>query len=390
MKTFLRISIILTVTLVLLLPGGGVASAQGEGTITGLVTNGTDGGTVPDGQVVTLTTYNGSTQLDKTQTNTDAVGYFTFDNLDTTDNLSYQLSTNYLNVSYLSDMLQFSNNTTDLSAELPIYETENSTDPIRVVTSHIIMYPSGNQMDVLEYYLFLNSSDRTYVGTSSQDDFPISATLSFSLPDGAQGLQPQVGFDQSDTLPTTGGFALTTPIPPGMQEVGFSYATSLDNGSFTYQKNLNYPIDALDLLVSGTDTKVTSAQMVQNQNIQMADTTFQDFSADNLTAGQQLQIVLSPASSSTSPGALILIIVVVILLAGGIIYIMYSRRKNTQEPAPQYLSETDSDLLLRRLARLDDDHEDGIIDETEYRKERNDLKARLAELLAEEKNTTED
>ena len=373
------ISIIGIVLILVALPFSSV-KAQTDGFIEGQLLNGTETGGSTGQQQVILTVFQNGIESSTVKTITDEDGLFEFDNLDVASQYSYQVKTIFQSAEYYSDTVGFNEDSSNITLVLPVYDSTESDTDISIMSSHVIIYAEDGYFYITEYYLFLNDSDRTYIGSLYSDAVLMRETLRLSLPKDAENLQIEGELIDSYKQLVSGSFIDTLPIQPGTKEVSFSYTTEYVEGEYTYIQDVFYPIGNMELLISGDLSITTSEQLIRNEPFQSQGGLFQHYTATGILPGEQISLVLTESSSTGTQENLFWIIIIVVLLIVAVWLIYYLRTKKGVL-SKQGDNRDDTEELLNRIAGLDDDYENGIIDENEYHELRDKYKDRLADLM---------
>ncbi len=376
----LKRAALLVIILLLTLPASVLAAESGNGLIEGQLVNGTNGGGSVADQEITLKTYLNDAETNSSTTRSDAQGRFTFDGLSTESNYSYQIQLIYQEAEYDGETFSFNGTETTKSIEITVYDS-TSDDVLNVVAAHIFIYPGEGGLEVQEYYLFTNATDRTYIGT------PEAATtgrLRFPLPAGVTEIQPDMGLMEFRLVQNADGFGETTAVLPGNKEVAYSYVINSTAGEYTFSHRLNYPIAKLNLLVQGEGIEASSDQLITEEPLNIEGVRYAYLTGDNFTAGETLTVRLAGLPAGNQ-GATVWVIVVLAVLAAGTI-VVYQMRKSRLQPKPQPVRTEDSPAgrrqnLLVELAQLDDDFEDGKTPEETYRRLRAQKKTELSKLM---------
>jgi len=205
--------------------GGVAAQATGDGVVIGTVTNGTSGGTLPAGAPVTLEFFSES-EWTNTYTST----------------LVYQ------DVSYYSEPANLDG---EAAADILIYEATDDLSLVQVDQAHLFIVPTGDRLQIAEYYLIGNTGERTYIGAGDGDQ---RTTLAFTLPTAAMGLTfdgPGLG---ERFVGDATSFADSLPIPPGTAtiEVDFSYELMYKEG-LELVRELSVPVTSVVIIVNGSE-----------------------------------------------------------------------------------------------------------------------------------------
>jgi len=200
--------------------------------VVGHVTNGTSGSAMPTDLPVVLHVFSGMEEIETLTTILAADGSFRFGGLAPGEEKTFVVRVVYQDVAYVSDLGTIEPGQRELALPVAVYEATEDRSAIQVTQLHVFVSASGEHLRIGEYYLVSNTGERTYVGTKAPEAGK-RATLSFTLPEGAEGLH----FDSSGLgeryLERERGFADTAPVPPGTasSEVLFEYQLPYREGT---------------------------------------------------------------------------------------------------------------------------------------------------------------
>ncbi len=373
--------VLLAVLFTLSLSATALAAENGVGIVEGQLVNGTANGSSVAAQDVTLKTYQNGNETSSATAVTGPDGRFSFDGLLTEPEYSYQISLFYQEAQYFGETVSFTKNDTARSTDITVYDSTDGDSAIVIATAHTIIYTAEDRISVTEYYLFINDSDRTYIGSREINDEGTKETLSFSLPAGTDELQPTLGLMDCCIFGSEEGFIDTMAVIPGMKEISYSYTVETGSGDYTLPLKINYPLVSYDLFVQGSDVEVSVDRLTAEEPMPLDGVHYSHFSGENLPADNTLTIRLSGLPQASSKNAVLWVILSLVIL-GGAFGIGYSMRKKKVQPASSEdnLLSVRQELLLK-LAGLDDDFESGIIQEDAYRRQRDETKTRLLKLI---------
>jgi hypothetical protein len=367
----------------LLIAGGWTFAPQERGiVVTGQVTNGTPGGTVPADLPVALYIFaeSGQEQAAVYTTTVAAGGLFRFEGVAVAEGDTLVARVVYRDVAYTSDAVAFEPGQQEASLSIPVYETTERRPDIRIAQLHMFLNRVGDRLRVGEYYLIGAAGDRTWVGIED----PVTGrriTLAFTLPADAQGLWfsgPGLG---ERFVEWEGGFADTEPIPPGMttSEVFFSYEMPYRDG-LSVTRVFGVPVDSAVLLVSeegGVALTGEGVALAESLNTPMG--VALSYTAGSLAAGQPLAFSLvdqeTAARAGGAWGNVVVGLFVLAAAAGGAFWLW-------RLPASPALP-AEADVLVDAIAALDADFEAARVAEDAYRREREALKRQIRSLAGE-------
>ncbi len=381
---------LLVVIFILGISAPALAAEPGSGIIEGQIINGTKGGGSVAGQDITLKIYLDNAEVDSTSTRTDSEGRFVFDGLSTESGYSYEVSLFFQQAEYYGEWLAFAEGETAKSVEVTVYDSTTSDAAIKIVMAHTIIYVGRDSLEVMEYYIFVNEADRTYIGSKETTTVGKRETLGFSMPKDVTEPQITLGLMECCIMSSEEGFIDTMPVLPGSKEVAYSYQVKHNSGTYTFSRNVTYPTGKYDLLFQGEGIESTGDQLAAEEPMDIEGIPFKHLSGSNLAPGDVLVIKLSGLPETNSQRVIIwtTLALVVLVIGSGFIYLLKKRR--LQPVSPEASLEQMRQGLLVKLAQLDDDFESGKIPEDVHRRLRAERKAQLVELMQRSKEESGD
>lgn len=369
------------IILVLTLATPVLAAEPNNGTMEGLLVNGTKDGSSVANQEVTLKTFRNDAEVNSSTTKTDAEGYFVFKGLSTEPDYSYQVTLTFQQAEYSSDRLSFKEGETSKFAEVMVYDATTSDEAIKVMTAHTVIYLEQGGLSVVEYLLFANESDRTYIGLRVIDQEGRRETLRFSLPKEAIELQPGDGLMECCIFGSEAGFIDTMPVLPGGREIVYSYRVENDSGEYTFSRKVNYPTINYNFLVQGEGVKLTSDLLVAEEPLNIEGVQFSHLSGRNLKASDILLANIAGLPETGSQASLIWVAITLAVLTFGFSFGYLRKGRKLQPVKVDSSPEQKTQRALIELAQLDDDFAAGKINEESYRRLRAQKKSQLIALI---------
>ena len=376
---------LLVMIFILSLPASALAAEPGSGVIEGRIVNGTAGGSSVANQDITSTTYLNDAEVGTTITKTDAQGQFVFDGLSTELGYIYEVTLIFQEAEYYSEWLGFDEGETTKSVEITVYDSTTSDEAIKVATAHTIIYVGQGSLQVKEYFVFVNESDRTYIGSRENTAEGNRETLRFSIPKEATEVQYTLGLMECCVFGSREGFVDTMPVLPGGKEVAYSYKVDYNSGAYTFSQRVNYPITNFDLLIQGEGIEVAGDQLTIAEPMDIGDARFNHLSGRDFAPGDILVIQLSGLPETNNQWTIIWTALVLIVLTCGLSFGYLLRKRRLQPISPEDRLDQRRQRLFIELAQLDDDFEGGKIDEEVYRRLRAERKSQLLALMQKSK-----
>ncbi|NPA93189.1 MAG: hypothetical protein GXO56_05870, partial [Chloroflexi bacterium] len=370
-------------------------SVHGVLTITGQVTNGTAGASLPPDLQVTLYGYDDMQEAYSDTTTVDADGKFVFHDVPNAPNRIFFATAEYQNVIYGSRSASAPPGETTLDLPFSIYETTTDHSALQVDRLHVFASLNGEQvLEVVEIYVITNTGDKTVVGETPDDP-----ALTFDLPAGAMNLQFQDGVIGGRYVQTPQGFGDLMPVYPQhtTQEV-FAYDLAFEGKRLTVSHPVPLPVAAAVLMVPEGELTMSGDRLVDSGvQSDSQGSAYHVYNMDALKAGEDLAFTVERVSSGLSLtsnsktslaiglmaiGAALIAVAVVLTKRPGMLEEGEDEAPETAESEPEEAPEAeDPETLMDAILALDDLYREGKISEEAYQERRAALKARLKRAL---------
>jgi hypothetical protein len=359
----------------------GVAEA---GVVEGTVANGTADGT-PIGMLeLTLRSYPPEGDVTSMTTIAGEDGAFRFTGVSTDHQLVHQVEAEFQGTTYFSQPITFVEGQELEPIDMMVYDTTSDSSAISLGLAHTIITEDESGLEVQEVSVFVNSGDRTYVGPEDESVGGERPTVRFSLPSGATDVRIDPGVPGMP-FSTEYGFIHTMPVRPGETTFSYSYRINTEVAGYTFNRYSFYPTTQYSMMIQ-TDTLDAEAEgLTVGPPSDMNGLRFLVLSGQGLAADQAVSATLIAPASGLSPA---IWVVLALVLVGGVAGLTYSRRRQRAgAEAPETVAEEpaaagdDVEAMLAEIARLDDEFENGGLDEKTYRQQRDATKARLADIM---------
>jgi hypothetical protein len=173
---------------------------------------------------------------------------------------------------------------------LPVANLNASAPDVHAATYHMFILPGDGYLEVREFVLLENLGD-TYSGDETIDE--VGRTVIFSLPVPTQATEVEVmqSYGEIKFNEETGSLEILTPLPPGDNQIIFRYR--LENAGsavFTFPLQTVFFTREL-LLLSSTETEVTSGDLNFRGVVQMTDDLFfNQYYRTNVSPGSRREI----------------------------------------------------------------------------------------------------
>ena len=365
----------------------GTVNAQDVVDIEGHVLNGTAGEDMPTGLTVTLQVFDSGVVMDTRDVVVDDQGGFLFEGVQGGDTTGYIISTEYGGALY---SFESDYPLPPEPVELTIYEGGGSIDDI-VTTGYTLIVDrsdaASNVVGVSELVGLTNIGERTFVpdiSDASSMDF-----LRFSLPLSSSGLEVRSDLQGGQLISVPQGFALTTPVLPGIHEIRYTYVTPYEKGKLTYTHSFPYGTDTFRVLLSDGLGRVSSSDMQEVAPLVFQDITYQQLEAHGLEVGSKVTLEFSGISQSSLaqrfrdavPGGDLtkwaLFVTFGLALVALMVYVLMGRGRRLGAGRGVAEDGTQREKIIEAMARLDDRFNRREIGMDEYVNQRGELRDNL-------------
>lgn len=393
MNTMVRVTALVLASLVLAMP----VYADGPGTISGQVVNGTAGGVVTGGLQVALGVYQGDNLEREVPTQADEDGRFQFDGLDVGADFTYQVGTAHGEMLYRSDPVKLTESQPEQQVSLKIYE-QTPTDPgvraSQVFVSLNLAKDNPQDLVVNELVRIVNPSDRTFAPQPGGAAGPMGL-LRFGLPTGAKSFQPGFGLDPQQVIQVDRGFGSVAPVPPGDSVFRFGYRVPFGGAGDVLEKSLPYGAELLRVMTEEGGPHAANPALAFEQAVDASGVKVLVWAAHDVPAGTRFNIELSdPPSISVwarigdalmAPSVVAALPWVLAGLVGllpvlGVFWSLRGRAGPRGYRSTKQTSRT-PEAVAEALVELDDASALGQVSGREYRKRRDQLENQLRNQL---------
>ena len=368
--------------------------AQENGSIDGVVTNGTAGAPAPADVEVVVHVLTNRVKTGEHRVRTNPAGRFRVEGLAASADTLYFPIVQYGGVAYFPERPLVLDGATPATAEITVFEATPQADVLSFDRLNmLVMGVTPTALTIMEMGAVVNGTDRTFVANPELTGS--ARTLRFILPPGAIDVAPQAGLP-ADTLESTAdGFASTDPVRPGRREIAFSYTLPYTSATLDLVRTFAFPVGTFTLYVPNEISAVMPDAISLSALAELGGRQYRQYAVQQVTPGAEVRLRLTglPAPVFARPRDLGLAVVAVAgvpLLAFLLIAIWRrspSPSRQAREgrapasaviaPAPSPPANSDRAALVLAVAQLDEQFASGGLDEAAYRTARAEQKARL-------------
>lgn len=359
-------------------PAVGASSWKGE--VTGSITNGTPGASIPGNVDVMLHGWNNTEEKVMLHGKSAPDGSFRFADVDFDPGLSYSAMVTYKDVAYFSEPAQVKEGDLSLSFNTPVYETTDDLSQVKIDQMHVLFYAQEGELVVTEVYILSNAGNQTVKDTLVLPSGR-KGSLKFPLPEDATNVE----FDTQSTdrfIQVDGGFVDTAPLTPGENNSQVMVRYTLPyTGEFSYDFTAPVAVSGLSFLVpEESGLKLQSSSLTPAGTRPMQDgTSFAIYTSPGLSPAESIEVSLSgklKKGNSSVPGLQDFGLGIAVggsllglaLLGVGVWWWRRSKDDNT---------ELTSEEIIIELEQLDEAYARGEVSEEAYRETRAELRASM-------------
>lgn len=370
----------------------------GEGVITGSVRF-AEGAPQPESALqVSPDAYLNFERVATFTTTLDVGNTFVFDGLDVNPELVYLATVVVDGLTYSSPLVTLTPELPQAEAPITVYGVTDDPSGIRLSRVHWIVDVRPGALIWAQIYQFRNEGNRAFVGQMVEGvETPV--TVGIHIPPEAQEVTPQGGILGGRFHQVGNVLYDTLPVMPGenAQPIIVQYAIPVDGDSYTLAQELLYPVDSLSMLATNFPALRIDAPAMRFDGIQTFEgVDYQLWRLDSFGPGaieilfrglprlDSAELMGADTRSTISPPMEPWVSwVMMALVAAGLLAVtgVAIRRGALATPTTQEELQQLHDTLLDEIARLDDLHALGQLDDKEWLRRRSYLKAQLVETV---------
>jgi hypothetical protein len=354
-------------------------------TVRGKIVNGTTGKSVD----ATVYAVNPSQGMDEEQSVQSKNGEFVLENL--TNQGFYLLRVDYDGIQYNEPVQP---DGTDKDVTLTVYETTTSWDGVEITMPHIAAVREGDHL-IIEQMFEVNNVTEPARSINGKDGFFrlfIPTNADTILRCFVQSMNVPLDKDPEPTG-TPGQYFIDYPIRPGMTRFGLSYTVPYASGEYDLAQAVYYDIGHVSLFAVDPDMQITSS----THTLQKQDDVhgMASWTLHGLSGGSTLELKfvgghehapqiaggqgggdgqVNVAASQSEPFSRYLMLTLGLVL--GTLAFVALRGSGDPLDDPKVLRSY-YDILVTRLARLDDLHATGAVSKDAYKAARESLMTKL-------------
>jgi hypothetical protein len=368
--------------------------AEETGTISGVVTNGTEDGGDVTGIEVVLQRFVGMDPVEEYTTTIAEAGSYEFTDLPIQENEAYLATVVYDGVAFRSGMILLTQEP-DTERDITVYERTDDRSVLRIISRGVVIAGADSEsglVEVLEIIALENTSDRVFVGDENGE------VLRLAMPEDATDISPQAGFNFGQLFVDGNVLVSTGSVNPGSHNPMISYQIPYSGTSGTLRVGTAMETGTLRVLVEEGTYDISSSVLSPAGQTQVGSADYDVLAIDNPVVGDIVTVRISglprenwnlPVDMSTFLASIAAGVGLVI--GAVLIYQVVHRRQVVADTgAGSYVVNVDEDdpddlesqrrALAAELNKLESDFDRGEIDDETFQRKRDDVLAELREI----------
>jgi len=253
--------------------------------------------------------------------------------------------------------------------------TENKAD-ITIESHHIVIETIDGELIVTDAVL-LNIH---YIGN-------LDETISLSIPEGFTNLELLSGLNEDSLIKEKDRIRDTRKIQEGKRQIAFRYKLRIKGDTYHLPLNIYYDTRVFYLLVKNLELNISGEHLIDEGLLDMGKGKYHAFSVESLKKGKKTAISIHGLGKQGRRQKIL--VIAIPLFIALIIFAIYILKKGKSEeliPTPSDSLIEKKNSLISTLANLDEEFENGEIDESTYMELRKEYKEKLRKIILKIEN----
>ena len=275
---------------------------------------------------------------------------------------------------------------------LTVYDRTTSLEDISVTTFSMVIPAideANGVLGVLAAVNLVNSGDEVYLADLADPGLTGFKLLRFNLPEGYQELTVESDLPSGNVMEINTGFAISNPVPPGEYSMVISYSAAFENGEFEYPLRLPFGAESVTILIPESSGEITGMGLSRTETANIGEERYMSYEGANYERGVELGVHITGLPKpgvgdqfveflDSDQARIAIVISVAIAMIAIVAYVIFvSRRRQPALPLGRSTANGVEDSarpdLVAAIAELDEMHELGKIEDSEYMVRRRQL-----------------
>ena len=206
----------------------------------------------------------------------------------------------------------------------------------------------------------------------------LDETISLSIPEGFTNLELLSGLNEDSLIKDKDRIRDTRKIQEGKRQIAFRYKLRIKGDTYHLPLNIYYDTRVFYLLVKNLELNISGEHLIDEGLLDMGKGKYHAFSAESLKKGKKTTISIHGLGKQGRRQKILVIAVpLFIVLIILVIYILKKWKSEELIPTPSDTLIEKKKALISTLANLDEEFENGEIDESTYTELRKEYKEKL-------------
>ena len=371
-----------------------IVDAQSLGqtvTLSGKIVNGTEGSDVPSELTVfaLVIDEDAETIVERVEAVTEPDGEFAIEVIAVAEGRFYRVVADDGVYTPFVDVLP---NDAAEEITLTVYDRTTALDDISVTTYSMVIPAideSNEIIGVLSAVNLVNSGDKVYLPDLADPALTGFKLLRFNLPVGYQQLTVESDLPSGNVMEIDTGFAISNPVPPGKYSMVISYSAPFEDGEFNYPLRLPFGAESVTILVPEGSGEVSGLGLVKSETATIGDDRYIRYEGTSYDRQSEVGVRITGLPKpdlqiefvdflGSSEARLAIVASVAIAMFGILVYVVAASRRHRARIASvdsesTSISDGSRTEFLKAIAELDEMHDLGNIDDSDYVARRREL-----------------
>ena len=275
---------------------------------------------------------------------------------------------------------------------LTVYDRTTSLEDISVTTFSMVIPAideANGVLGVLAAVNLVNSGDEVYLADLADPGLTGFKLLRFNLPEGYQELTVESDLPSGNVMEINTGFAISNPVPPGEYSMVISYSAAFENGEFEYPLRLPFGAESVTILIPEGSGEITGMGLSRTETANIGEERYISYEGANYERGVELGVRITGLPKpgvgdqfveflDSDQARIAIVVSVAIAMIAIVAYVIFVSRR--RQPALPLGRSTANGVeggarpeLVAAIAELDEMHELGKIEDSEYMVRRRQL-----------------
>jgi len=270
-----------------------------------------------------------------------------------------------------------------IALELPATRTD--PDALALDETRIFLELDDAALQVREEHHFQVGGDTPVVGAAGR---PL---LSIPLPAGAADLRfDRDVFAWGLQADGHGGVELEGPLPAGASDLELAYDLPVPQpgGPISFERRFGRALPLLSIYVADTGLRLDSDRLHRRRPVATSDRTYLHLEAFEVEPGESVRLELEPLRAAPAPPRGVTLLLVALAAAALFAFLAAPLRRARAEGSADEIEDPawrERDAVYDALRDLEHDHETAKVSDEDYAAMRQQLRARAAALIREER-----